>query len=396
MDSGPLSLLAAGAVSNGVTDIEACDNNTPVNGGSMCFYVQLLDENGNPSPLTWLGCVDTAPVTPPPTPVLAKITPIGSDPTNAQMSLSWFCPPYGVDRFEVDIAGTPTPPNTNLFALASQLVGTGAPPVTNTFTTGGATLTLPFYAFLTPKVGPGFGNNGPQFSVPCNIEVGKHYYVIVRALSLHGDPGNFSNLEPFVWTPSNAPPLQVPWPARPLPSTNANFVALAFYLSPTNSSPALQTAWPSGIGVLVGSGGIGSSRFTVNRIPPEIFSAINPNLMLENNVFGDAIFPCTLYRYQVPNANFPAVSGDVIQVSPLMENIAYQQTIIPAQGTNTFIQDPFVAVSAISGGSNSIFLWLRDTQPQISGARYKYILVRFNPVTHEIDQLIPSNEVDVP
>jgi len=395
VDNGPLTLLAAGAVSNS-PDIQACDNNTPVNGGTMCFYVQLLDENGNPSPMTWLGCVDTAPVTPPPTPVLAKITPLSTDPTNAQMSLSWFCPPYGVDRFEVFIAGLPTPPNTNLFALSPQLVCTGAPPTQMNFTLNGTNYHLPFYSFLTPKVGPGFGNNGSQFSVPANIEVGKRYYVTVRALSLHGDPGGLSNFQPFVWTPSNPPPLQVPWPARPLPPTNASFFAFAFYLSPTNASPALQTASPAGIGVLVGSGGVGADRYVVTRIPPEIFGAVNPNLMLETNSSGDVIFPCAMYRYQVPNANFPTVSGDVIQVSPLIENIAYQQTTIVGQGTNTFIQDPFVAVSAVSNGSNFIFLWLRDTQPQISGARYKYILVRLDPVTHEIDQLIPSNEVDVP
>jgi hypothetical protein len=50
----------------------------------------------------------------------------------------------------------------------------------------------------------------------------------------------------------------------------------------------------------------------------------------------------------------------------------------------------------MSGVYPNVYLWLRDMQPQISGARYKYILVRFNPVTHEIDQLIPSNEVVVP
>jgi hypothetical protein len=193
-----------------------------------------------------------------------------------------------------------------------------------------------------------------------------------------------------VWTPSNAPSPHVPWPARPLPSTNANFLALAFYLSPTNTSAALKTGSPSGLSVLVGSANVGR-EFNVPL--KEIYGPVNPNAMLETNVFGDAIFPCALYRYQMPNANFPTVSGDVIQVSPLMETIAYQQTSIPGQTTNTFIQDPFVAMS---GSYPYVFLWLRDTQPQISGASYKYILVRFDPVTHEIDQLIPSNEVEVP
>jgi len=106
-----------------------------------------------------------------------------------------------------------------------------------------------------------------------------------------------------------------------------------------------------------------------------------------------------LYRYQVANANFPTVSGDVIQVSPLMENIAYQQVNI--QGTAYFvyaaIADPFIAVTGANTGSgNEVYLWIRDTQPQISGASYKYILAHFDPVAHEIDQLIPSNVTQVP
>jgi hypothetical protein len=134
-------------------------------------------------------------------------------------------------------------------------------------------------------------------------------------------------------------------------------------------------------------------------MPPRVNGFFNPNAALETNKFGDSIFPCALYRYQVPNANFPTVSGDVIQVSPLMENIAYQQVVIEGVAYFVYaeIQDPFVAVTGLqTAGGNIIYLWIRDTQPQISGASYKYILVHFDPVSHEIDQLIPSNAVEVP
>jgi hypothetical protein len=305
------------------------------------------------------------------------------------MNLSWFCPPYGVNRFEVRLAALPTKPDTNQFDLSPQLLSTGAPPVTMMFTIRGTNYSLPFYSFITPKVGPGFGNNGAQFSIPCSIEVGKQYYVSVRALSQHNDPGDFSNFEPFIWTPSNAPTLKVPWPARPLPGTNANFFALAFYLAPTNTG-VFQTASPAGIGVLVAYANVGR-EFSLQQ--KEIFGPVDPNSMLETNVMGDTIFPCALYRYQVPNVNFPSVSGDVIQVSPLMENIAYQWTGFPGQSTNTFILDPFVAMTGVYP---NIYLWLRDMQPQISGASYRYIVVRFNPATKEIDQLIPSNPMAVP
>jgi hypothetical protein len=62
----------------------------------------------------------------------------------------------------------------------------------------------------------------------------------------------------------------------------------------------------------------------------------------------------------------------------------------------TVICDPFVTITTSSDAAHRyVYLWLEDTQPQISGARYKYILVRFKP-NHEIDQLIPTTEVDVP
>jgi len=399
VDNGPLTLLAAGAVSN-LTDVAACDDNTPVNGGTMCFYVQMLDQNGNPSPLADLGCIETAPVTPLPIPVLAKIMPVGNDPADAQMSLYWFCPPYGIDRFEVNLAAKPTSPMTNLFALSPQLVCTGAPPVPVTFTLKGSTYTnLPFYSYLTTKVGPAFGNNGAAFDVPCKIEVGKTYFARVRAVSPHGDVGNWSVYQSFIWSPSNTPALQVPWPARPLPTvTNANFFTFAFYLSPTNSDP-LRAAAPAGNAVLIGLTNIGNYTYAVSNMPPSVNGFFNPNLALETNTFGESIFPCTLYRYQVTNAIFPTVSGDVIQVSPLMENIAYHQ--VDVSGVAFFlysvISDPFIAVTgANTGAGNAVYLWIRDTQPQISGASYKYILVHFDPVSHEIDQLIPSNEVQVP
>jgi hypothetical protein len=396
VDAGPLSLLCQGPITNILQVLECFENAPPVNGGSICFYLQLLDVNGNPSPLTPLGCVDTAPNTPLPTPVLAKITSDG-DQSSPGMKLSWFSPPYGVDRFEVRIAGLPTPPNTNQYALSQQLSSTGAPPATVTFVISGTNLTLPFNSFRTPKVGPGFGNNGAVFQIPCNVELGKNYFVTVRALSKNGDAGEFSNYEGFIWAVTNVVSPQVPWPARPLPPTAANFFALGFFLSPTSPNPALRTGTFTGNGVLVGF-----SPFSLRTIistkdgPLRVAAQFDPGTILETNGFGGPIFPCAMYRYQVPNANFPTTSGDTIQVSPLMENIAYQLSGTPGQTTNTVILDPFVAGTVSADNANNyLWLWLADTQPIVSGATYKYILVHFGP-NHEIDQLIPSNDVNVP
>jgi len=392
-------LLCEGTITNGASSLDCCDNAPPVNGGTICFYVQLLDENGNSSPLTAVGCVDCAPSTPLPIPTLAKIRPTGNSSTPG-MQISWFCPPYGVERFELLVAGLPGPPITNQYAFSSQLSSTGAPPTMLMFTNFG-TNTLPppsFYSFRTPKVGPGFGNNGAAFQINANAEIGKLYLVAVRARGKNDYAGGRSLFQTFIWGATNMVSPQVPWPARPLPYPTNTFTTFGYFLSPSNPSPVLQWSAIPGNGVLVGTATLGQTEVIVNQGPPRIFAAYDPNAALSKDAGGHSIFPCAMYRYQVPNPNFPVVSGDTIQVSPLMENIAYQ---IMGGGlgvpTNTIIHDPFLGASTtIDGSGHHLWLWLRDTQPQISGARYEYVLVHFNPDNHEIDQLIPSNEVDVP
>ena len=400
VEAGPLTLLASGPVTNGMTTVKECDGAMPANGGSLCYYVQLLDENGNPSPMANLGCVDVAPNAPLPVPMLSKIVSSG-DESSPGMKLMWFCPPYGVERFEVLVAALPSKPNTNGTQFCSQLSSTGAPPVTLVYTNGGTNLSLPFYSFVSPKVGPGFGNNGAAFQVIPNVEIGHTYYITVRALGKNGNAGNYENFEEFLWSATNAPSPQVPWPARPLPSaTNANFAALVFFVSPAvTNPPLLRTPDFTGNAVWIGVKGFTRAQIykdEKNRSATTVSEGFDPMSALGTNVLGESIMPFALYRYQVANANFPSVSGDTIQVSPLMENIAYELDVTPGVSTNTVLHDPFLTTTTTTGGGVTyLWLWAKDTQPIISGARYKYILVRFKS-NHEIDQLVPSNEVDVP
>ena len=46
-------------------------------------------------------------------------------------------------------------------------------------------------------------------------------------------------------------------------------------------------------------------------------------------------------------------------------------------------------------GVENYGLYLRDTQPVIKNARYRYLLVRFTP-NGEVAQIIPTNEVTIP
>ncbi len=334
VDDGPMSLLCQGAITN-VGPLMTCfEDSPPVNGGTICFFLQLLDADGNPSAMTQLGCVDSYPTTTPPVPVLAKITPSG-DQNAPGMALSWFCPPYGVERFEVRIAGLPTPPDTNNLELSSSL-GSLSNSTPMTVTNLGVVSTLPFYTFITPRVGSAFGNNGADFSVPCNVELGKTYFVTVRALLKGNYPGAFSGTESFLWSPTNAVSAHVNWPALGFPGTSSSFGSpTASFLSPASPSPATTPSY-TGVGVLLGSAAFSTAVTVDNSTGPAYVSAsFSPDALVITNSSGQSLFPCALYRYQVANARFPVVSGDVIQVSPLMETIAYatNQTVIQG-GTN--------------------------------------------------------------
>ena len=98
------------------------------------------------------------------------------------------------------------------------------------------------------------------------------------------------------------------------------------------------------------------------------------------------------------NDAFPTVSGDVTQVTPLMEQIAYEQANLPGFGNSTVIHDPFIRVfpenspTPLSGPRG---IYLLDTQPVIVGARYRYVLVRFDARSMEIAEVIPTNELEV-
>ena len=382
VDDGPLTLYAAGAVTNGTSTICIPGDMVPANPGTICFYGQLFDENDNASPLVRFGCLDIGTADQLPVPLLASISSSG-DTNSPGMNLVWFCPPSGLDRFEVWIGvktGSPAPP----LSLSPQLTFSNvffSQPVTNNSTIASYT----FYEYRTPHIGQSFGNGTPQFMVTPTIEIGRPYAVFVKAVGKHGGSGPPSNIETSQWKTTNAPGPQVPWPARPLPSTNTTFGGIAFFLSPTNAFPSLRGP-DTGVGVLIGAGVVRGTQNSQQR-PIQIDGILDPNTLVATNAAGARLLPMVLYRYQVPNVNFPTVSGDVIQVSPLIEKIAYSTV-----SNHALLYDPFISITE----SDFIgWLWVLDTQPQISGATYKYLIVRFG-ANQEIEEIISTIEVTVP
>ena len=94
---------------------------------------------------------------------------------------------------------------------------------------------------------------------------------------------------------------------------------------------------------------------------------------------GASLFPLTMYRYQVANASFPTVSGDLTQVTPLMESIALMPGKDNSQQPCQLWKDPFLLGPYTSGSleKGGFPVYLLDTQPVIRGAAYVYLLVRF-------------------
>lgn len=388
IDDGPLELICSRVLTD-LSTVLCLDDTFPHGGGRVCYFATTLDEHGNGSPMTRLGCRYSFESSAPPRPQLSPITSV--PPVTAPlMVLSWFCPSVNVERFEVSIA-----------ALGGAIAADCSPgyldpitppnlpelqPVSPEFTANAGldSLALEFRRFLTPQPGGAFGE-GDRFVVPVKVEIGRYYVVHVKSVMRSGARSDASNLESFFWRATNAPQPQVPWPARPLPPV-ANSFALAFGAG--WMLPCGETNGPSNIVVRISYEGV-----TVqNNCQPLLNGSPNPNDLIPTNSFGESLFPVVLFRRQVPNAEFPAVSGDSVQVTPLMESIAWAQS-----GGLTALYDPYVQVerriSAV-GGTGGLFL--RDTQPIIRGARYRYSLVRFNK-RGEIAEVIPvANEVEVP
>src|SRR5262249_2391322 len=129
IDDGPLTLMAQGDapfdINNQNKTVVRTDDAMPPSASRLCYFAQVLDENGNGSPMSFLGCKE---VKPPklPKPVLAEPQAAGSN-SNPLVTLNWFCPTSGVYRFRVMVqradqpgSGQPTGlSSTRLAALVS-------------------------------------------------------------------------------------------------------------------------------------------------------------------------------------------------------------------------------------------------------------------------------------
>jgi hypothetical protein len=376
IDDGPLTLLReASGQFDPATPITELWLSTPLYAGEACFFVQGFDRHGNPSPLEPLGCISLNFKFPPPAPRLAPIIP-GGTAENPTARIQWFSPRWGISRFQVWIRGLPTtlPPNwpDTLGSPGIALIGGKS-----------------YRTYLTPDVAAGFGN-GSLFEVEIPLPADASFEVRVRGFTVSGGNTQLSNLEEFEWTaPEDYHAPDVPWPRRPMPFTQP-----AAQFNPR----IIAKAHPEGGGMVR----IGELIDDIIHFPEQDKFLVvragdpTPGIYVRTGA-GEirSLFPFVLYRTMVESPAFPQVSGDVYQVSPLMEDIAWRP-----ETDGAAIYDPFIYLERPLNGqvptpTNPVFMYLVDTQPAISRAIYRYFLVLLHPETGEIEEILATNDAQL-
>ncbi len=411
VNDGPLTLLSQGAIRHTpLRRVVRTDDTMPPSAARLCYFVQLLDEHGNPSPMAFIGCKEAKPPKLP-TPTLAEPQAIGTVGL-PQVALNWFCPTAGVYRFRVMINAGPGAPTSGGSGVSdAKLLAdpgksyaayySGLSPVA--LSVGVRSLWEFKHSNLTPPIGAGFGP-GPQFTLTANILADVPYQISVQALDAQGGESDLSTSWDFTWKTPTRPEL-VPWPARPLPDVAVfdNRVKVVVFTNSQNNKLE-DRRYPVGIRIgqlpnaLDANEMIGTTDFINYYRSQE--TSIDPN----HHIFfrkssnpsrsGEPILPIVVYRQQVTNAFFPKVSGDVGQVSPMIERIPWQT---PDQFT-IVIPDRLMATRFEFGPglpNGAYYLYLRDQQPVLLGARYRYFVVRFK-ANREVDYIIPAGEVEIP
>jgi hypothetical protein len=116
----------------------------------------------------------------------------------------------------------------------------------------------------------------------------------------------------------------------------------------------------------------------------------------------NSLLPIVVYRQQVVNTNFPKVSGNITQVSPMLERVPWAVTSIctdcsPFRATVTIFDKLMAIIWKFDRPTyhQHVMLCIRDQQPVQMGAKYRYFVVRFN-AKREVQEIIQAGDVDIP
>lgn len=393
VDGGRRALIAQGEMDELLGALVTDYTGGSVNGGRICYYYQLFDQHGNSGPMVLICCFEVEPRVDLPVPLLSPVRSTGEATNSPGMTVEWFCTTPGVERFELALAADsgdlPATFSVNGWELEEDR--TNALDVV----INGVTNQMNFGFYRSGRVGTVFGtNDSPLFTVPASSELNRQYTFMVRVIGAGGVAGDWSNIEQFRWASIPAVPgPQVPWPARPMPTVQTRAFHASMRAEFLTDSKYLGISYDNRPGIRIGEVPSGIS-FEMSKDIVVFGDYYVPDVFLYQNVDdrSQTALNCVLYRYQLTNELFLTVSGDVAQVSPLMETIAYGKN----GSGHTVIYDPFICFTRERGSTEPWGVYLVDTQPVVRGARYQYLLVWFNPATREPERIIPAGELTIP
>jgi len=354
---------------NGANDVtQLCEKAPPANPGRACYYIQLYDRNGNPSVMHRVGCVDTVGTEGFPQPRITHFLPENLDiplGMEAPVTLAWFSPRPGVDRFEV--AFSPPPPGATITFLDGDEAGVGDP----------------WGVVESDRLANGFLDGSPNFAVHLDLERGTSYKAKVRAVGegLYDarNKGTWSDTEILAWLldpeeggglPADCP---VPWPARDIvplnTDTNQEVFALLVnwedYIDELGPRPTTE--------IWVHVGDLDPSLLLRNSEPGQGTSQPIPALIETNDLTGllNIPLPFTVYLHQVN----PESRGTMLQVSHYVDEILTDQT----QPGPTVLIDRAFAARDFLNGLIPPRIYFRVRQPLIMGRAYRCVIVRHGP-----------------
>lgn len=416
---GELSLVDEGRVPKSLGSNPICimDRGLPQAGGLVTYYGQLIGRNGAGSALAVLDQYDVVP-TKLPRPVLAPPKPAGTA-ENPKVRLNWSCPVDGVERFEISLVpkdnDSPSATNTGFQVSRNRMsTGSGRSLV-------GLVQVVPMAvqitSILTDRVGSTALGSGPVFTMDLDVQADEAYDIHIQARNAKGGLGESSSRHEFTW---KSPPVDanVPWPFRALPTVrkyDGKVVNLPVQVPTGDTTEGL--IWPYFLGSQVGFriGGmtwdtgpqvkffslvLGSQGVTIttndesDRDPNAYLDFIAPRVPLKT-------LPAVLYRQQLANDAWPVVSGDVVQVSPLVSRVLWSDVPRapdgpPNDASKSFMRDPFIGVEIHDDDHDDrAELYLLDTTPRTVGAKYRYWLVRFDELTGSPDYVVPATLEEV-
>ncbi len=453
-DNGPLTLVKSGIatfdpINAAANQVQYEDKELPFGVSQICYWAEAVDRHGNSSRLQrLLPCINA---NRPPAPVLAPVIGTGTAAEPA-MIVRFFCPPAGVDHFEIllnDVpAALPTVKSirTRVTAMPTVAKASAISPILITALFGGSvTETIKVtQTVVTGPLGTGDGSigPGPLFSVTVpNLNPGIKQKLVVRAVTRNGLYSARSNGQSFEWRlpspiPAPAEDPCLPWPARNLPEI-VDRTAAEPRIEALRCTPEIM---PQG---QLPDGGLTVPQMLVQRYPLAIrvgAFTINEEMLAGHYPEGDfdplyptpndiaaaqeeihtgngsgsrsfnkfiftipeskgaakrvPLLPIVVYRTQVANVDFPVVSNDLVQVTPLIDQVA-EASFGAGPDTRYILKDPYFLTAAFPpNGRNARDFLLLDTQPVLRGACYQYYLVRFR-LDGEIDRVIRTNSVTV-